>query len=416
MSTRGELKTFSFTVRVVRDWASLREAAFDGAWRAMRDRFYDPSMNNRDWDTIRRKYRGVAKECLGAEEFSSLVNMMLGELNASHMGHRGGSGPTAGSSSTSSWADKTQSIGLRYTMSDAGALVTSVIPRSPCSQSRSMMRAGDTVTAIDGLQLSKANDIDRMLTRDSIREIVLSVTAEDGANREVKVTPVSSISGLLYDEWVSDNRRSVDSLSGGKLGYLHIRSMNMSSLRDMEEDLFDAGHGKDGLVIDVRFNGGGSTTDHVLTVLTQPEHAITVSPGSGEGYPQDRKVYASWKKPIVLMCNEHSFSNAEILAHAIKHLKRGRVVGMRTAGGVISTGSARLIDGSSVRMPTRGWFLKGDGADMELNGCEPDICLWNKPGGRDDQLREAVRALAEDVKTAAETPRVKPTRAAELRK
>lgn len=192
--------------------------------------------------------------------------------------------------------------------------------------------------------------------------------------------------------------------------------MNMSSLRDMEEDLFDAGHGKDGLVIDVRFNGGGSTTDHVLTVLTQPEHAITVSPGSGEGYPQDRKIYASWKKPIVLMCNEHSFSNAEILAHAIKHLKRGRVVGMRTAGGVISTGSARLIDGSSVRMPTRGWFLKGDGADMELNGCEPDICLWNKPGGRDDQLREAVRALAEDVKTAAETPRVKPTRAAELRK
>src|SRR5690606_9574033 len=151
---------------------------------------------------------------------------------------------------------------------------------------------------------------------------------------------------------------------------------------------------KDGLIIDVRFNGGGSTTDHVLTALTQPIHAITVSRGSGEGYPQDRKVYASWSKPIVLMCNEHSFSNAEILSHAVKQLDRGRLVGMRTAGGVISTGSTSLIDGGSVRMPVRGWYLSTTGEDMELNGCEPHICLWNPPEGPDLQLEAAVATLA----------------------
>ncbi|MEZ5975993.1 MAG: S41 family peptidase [Planctomycetota bacterium] len=125
----------------------------------------------------------------------------------------------------------------------------------------------------------------------------------------------------------------------------------------------------------MRFNGGGSTTDHVLTALTQPQHALTQSRGSGLGYPQDRKVYATWDKPIVLLCNEHSFSNAEILSHAIQQIGRGRLVGMRTAGGVISTGGASLVDGSSMRMPTRGWYRVVDGKDMELNGCLPDIAL-----------------------------------------
>jgi len=204
---------------------------------------------------------------------------------------------------------------------------------------------------------------------------------------------------LLYDVWVENTRRAVENQSDGTLGYLHIRGMNTSSLRQMEEDLFHAGDGKEGLIIDVRNNGGGSTADHVMTMLSQPAHAITKSRGSEEGYPQDRKVYASWDKPIVLMCNEYSFSNAEILSHAVKQTGRGRLVGMRTGGGVISTGSVRLMDGSSVRMPGRGWDLISTGEDMELNGCEPDIAFWNAPGGEDLQLEVAVKTLLEDVAT-----------------
>src|SRR5438067_5751589 len=159
----------------------------------------------------------------------------------------------------------------------------------------------------------------------------------------------------------------VDRLSKGTLGYLHIAAMDMTSFYKFEEQLYAAGAGKDGLVIDVRENGGGSTTDHLLTALTQPVHAITVPRGGGQGYPQDRTVYATWNKPIVVLCNQNSFSNAEIFSHAIKTLKRGRLVGVPTAGGVVSTGGTAIMDIGYLRMPFRGWYVLGSGEDMELN-------------------------------------------------
>ncbi len=402
MDARGSTKTFAFSVRRTRDWSAIRQVSFDQAWRAMRDRFYDEKLNNRDWDAIRAKYRPVAAACLGADEFSELMNMMLGELNASHMGHRGGSDPLPNVEDQNNWSATTYHLGLRYVLprEDSGITVESVIPGSPCHQARSRVHEGETLLAIDGTPITRDFDLDAALTMDTLRDVELTVTDREGNERKVTVRPTRSVSGLLYDEWVENNRSKVDEWSEGKLGYLHIRGMDMRSFRQMETDLYDAGAGKDGLIVDVRFNGGGSTTDHVLTALTQPRHAITKSRGSGEGYPQDRKVYASWTKPIVLMCNEHSFSNAEILSHAVKQLGRGRLVGMRTAGGVISTGSARLLDGSSVRMPTRGWYLVSTGEDMELNGCAPDLALWNPPDGEDKQLDSAVRTLTSDVAQA----------------
>jgi len=399
MKKGTSMTTFGFSVRRTRDWSAVRQISFDQGWRAMRDRFYDPDMNNRDWDAIRRKYRPVAAQCLGQREFTDLMNMMLGELNASHMGHRGGSDALPNASSRSNWAPTTHHLGLRYAIErpDKGLVVTSVIPGSPCDLARSNVQAGETLLAVDGTAITKDTDLDSFLTMDQTRDIVLTIAGKDSSERKVTVRPTRSVAGLLYDEFVENNRKKVDELSNGKLGYLHIRGMNMSSFRQMEEDLYHAGAGKDGLIIDVRFNGGGSTTDHVMTALTQPVHAITKSRGSGEGYPQDRKIYASWTKPIVMMCNEHSFSNAEILSHAVKQIGRGRLVGMRTAGGVISTGSIGLLDGSSVRMPMRGWYLVSTGEDMELNGCTPDISLWNHPMGPDTQLQTAVKTLAEDV-------------------
>ena len=401
MDAQGKVTTFGFQVRTTRDWSTVRQVAFDQGWRAMRDRFYDESMNNRDWEAIRRKYRPVASQTLGASEFSELMNMMLGELNASHMGHRGGADPLPRPDGDGAWSPTTYHLGLRFDHHAAGPglVVESVIPGSPCHAERSRVEVGEVVLSIDDVPVGPDVDIEPLLTLDAVRDVELVVSDANGEQRTVTVRPTASVAGLLYDEFVEDTRARVEELSKGRLGYLHIRGMNMSSFRQMEEDLYHAGHGKDGLVIDVRFNGGGSTTDHVLTALTQPVHAITRSRGSGEGYPQDRKIYASWSKPIVLMCNEHSFSNAEILSHAVKQLGRGRLVGMRTAGGVISTGGVGLLDGSSVRMPMRGWYLVTTGEDMELNGCLPDIPLWNEPGGPDRQLEVAVETLLEDVRT-----------------
>jgi len=414
MSKSGKTETYGFEVRAELDWRVIRQAAFDQGWRAMRDRFYDPAYNNKDWYQIRSKYRPVAAQCLGAAEFSQLCNMMLGELNASHMGHRAGRDPLPDASRSNEWSPRTMHLGLRFDRAAGGPglLVESVIPGSPCSEERSHVAAGERVLAIDGTEVGPDADLDALLTMADVRDMTLSVQpAGGGEAREVTVRPTWSVRGLLYPEFVEKTRERVEELSEGRLGYLHIQGMNFSSFRQMEQDLFDAGYGKDGLIIDVRFNGGGSTTDHVMTALTQPVHAITKSRGSGEGYPQGRKVYASWTKPIVLMCNEHSFSNAEILSHAVKQVGRGRLVGMRTAGGVISTGSVRLMDGSSVRMPMRGWYLASTGEDMELNGCMPDIAMWNEPdwdspGGTDAQLATAVEALMEDVAKEPASPKL----------
>lgn len=423
MSVKGKTETFAFEVRSERDWREVRMITFDQGWRGMRDRFYDEAYNNKDWYAIRKKYRPMAAECLGAAEFSDLMNMMLGELNASHMGHRGGSDPLPDFDPQSEWSPITYHLGLRFEhgAEGPGLKVESVIPGSPCSRSRSLVEAGEILLQIDGTAVGPDVDVEKLLTMDEPRDVELRVRSAAGEERDVTVRPMGSVAGLLYDEWVEKTRAKVDELSEGKLGYLHIRGMNMGSFRQMEEDIYHAGAGKEGLIIDVRFNGGGSTADHVMTALTQPQHAITRSRGSGEGYPQDRRVYASWTKPIIMMCNEHSFSNAEIVSHAVKQTGRGRLVGMRTAGGVISTGSARLLDGSSVRMPTRGWYLVTTGEDMELNGCEPHVTLWNEPtwnspGGTDTQLSKAVDALNEDVAAEQAKGKVKIVPASELRK
>jgi tricorn protease len=191
----------------------------------------------------------------------------------------------------------------------------------------------------------------------------------------------------------------------------------MDSFRKFEEELYDAGAGKDGLVIDVRDNGGGSTADLLLTALTQPRHAIAVPRGGGPGYPQDRTVFATWTKPIVVLCNQNSFSNAEIFSHAIKTLKRGHVVGVPTAGGVISTGGTPIMDVGFLRMPFRGWHLIDTGEDMELNGAVPDFIVWPEPGdiarGKDTQVEKAVQVLLDDVKAWKARPQPKLKKASE---
>lgn len=423
MNLTGKTETFDFEVRTKRDWREIRKIVFDQGWRAMRDRFYDEAYNNKDWYAIRNKYRPMAAECLGADEFSELMNMMLGELNASHMGHRGGSDPLPNFDAQNEWSPTTYHLGLRFKTKGKGPglVVESVIPGSPCDRARSLVKADETLLEIDGTAVGPNVDIEKLLTMEEVRDVKLLVRSAAGEERDVVVRPTTSVGGLLYEEWVEKTRAKVEELSEGKLGYLHIQGMNFSSFRQLEEDIYHAGAGKDGLIIDVRFNGGGSTADHVMTALTQPLHAITMSRGSGEGYPQDRRVYASWTKPIVMMCNEHSFSNAEIVSHAVKQTGRGRLVGMRTAGGVISTGAVGLLDGGMVRMPMRGWYLSSTGEDMELNGCEPHIAFWNEPnwnspGGRDAQLAKAVEVLAEDVATEQAKGKVKITPASKLRK
>lgn len=412
LSESGQATPFPFRALATVDLPARYEAGFDLAWRAMRDGFYDGNLNNRNWDEIRRKYRSAARGAVDDQSFATVVQMMLGELNGSHLGFTPGGGPGGPggrrgrvAESGGEWNRTTAHFGLRFDPAHRGPglLVRDVIYGSPAWSERSRVLPGETVVAVDGTEVDPAMELTAVLNGQSERDVVLKVKNAAGEIRGVTIRPITfqAARALLYGHWVRNNQKLVGEKSAGRFGYVHIRGMDMGSFYDFERDLFAVASGREGLVIDVRENGGGSTADHLLTVLTQPVHAITRPRGGGAGYPQDRMVYATWNKPIVVLCNQNSFSNAEIFSHAVKTLRRGRLVGVPTAGGVISTGGTQIMDLGFLRMPFRGWFLLNDGEDMELNGAVPDFVIWPQPAdeakGRDEQLEKALAVLEEDV-------------------
>jgi tricorn protease len=361
----------------------------------------------------------MAGEAVDPETLGAVVSLMLGELNGSHLGFTVGrlTAPTPGAPTptepTASWREQTMHLGVRFDGSYAGPglKIRDVLPKGPADRKKSQLLPGELVLSINGLAVDPATDLTKAMNLPPNTDATLKVKNAKGEEREVKIRPIAytAARGLLYEKWLRDNREAVERASGGKLGYLHISGMSMPTFWKFQEELYSAGAGKDGLIIDVRENGGGSTADHLLTALTQPVHALTVPRGgTTSGYPNDRKIYATWNKPIVVMCNQNSFSNAEIFSHAIKTLKRGPVVGVTTAGGVISTGGTAIMDIGFLRLPFRGWYLVGDGQDMELNGCVPDHLLWPMPGempsGKDIQLAKAVEVLQGEVKAWQSKP------------
>jgi tricorn protease len=281
---------------------------------------------------------------------------------------------------------------------------------------------------IDGVKVGPKTDLTEVLNGPLERMIRLTVRGDEETGKErnkeledrtVLIRPASytSIRTQMHRDKIRKNRAMIDKLSGGKIGYVYVPRMQWNEFIKFEEEIYARGAGKDGLIIDVRNNGGGFTADHLLTVLSPPEHAFTVPRGGERGYPQDRRVYATWSKPITVLCNQNSFSNAEIFSHAIKELGRGKLVGVETSGGVISTGSKMIMDVGTLRMPFRGWYRLSDGQDMELNGAKPDITIWPEAGelskGHDRQIEKAVEVLKKDIAAFQKRPQPKAVRASE---
>ncbi|MFK5955014.1 MAG: S41 family peptidase [Planctomycetota bacterium] len=389
----GKGKTYGFSVRYREDLRDVREAVIGEVWRALDRNFYDPKFHGHDWAQSLVKWGPAARAASTREDYGEMVNWMLGEMNASHMGYY---------SFGSSAARETDapSMGLLGVLWDeayggAGRRVREVIDGTPAARTISPLHAGDVVLSVNGESYLAGDNWYRLMSGTAGRPTFLQVMNADQEIREVNIRPTSSINAALYHRFEDVSRARVEDVSEGRLGYIHIESMSTGPLVDFERDLFAAGHGKDGLIIDVRENGGGWTTDMILAMLTVRDHAITIPRGGGEGYPQGRRVFATWNKPIVVLCNENSYSNAEIFAWAIKTLNRGPLVGKATYGAVISTGGTSLMDGSFVRLPFRGWYVNDKNhTNMELNGCPVDYSVENLPGdgviGLDRQLEKAI--------------------------
>ncbi|MEZ5950779.1 MAG: S41 family peptidase [Planctomycetaceae bacterium] len=342
---------------------------------------------------------------------ATIIHLMLGELNGSHLGFSGSDLP--GPANPQQWIEQTAHLGVRFDPNHRGPglRIRDVIPDGPAAKAGSELRAGELILAINGTVIDPAYDLTQILNGTLARDLTLTVRSVDEppTEREVTLRPISFAAAreLLYPMLMQQRHDQVSEKSGNKFGYLHIRSMNQPSFEVFQKQLYELGYGKEGLIIDVRDNGGGFTTDHLLTALTQPRHSITVARDGVPGYPQDRTIYATWHKPIVVLCNQNSYSNAEIFSHAIKGLKRGKLVGVATAG-VISTGAVSIMDIGVLRYPFRGWYSQWTGEDMELSGAVPDVIIWPEPGqlpaGRDVQLEKAIEILAQEVELEQQKP------------
>jgi len=390
------------------DVASEQRQKFEETARTFGQTFYHPTMKGLDWEALSARYADLASQTRTSQAFNRVVDLLFGEVNGSHTGISGGfdhTGPRSGMGY----------LGVDSVAVDEGHWVTSVLVDGPADKAEGGLQIDDVIVAVDGTPLARdgqsVRDLRGVMGLTAGREILVDIR-RDGHDHTVLIEPISyrAQQGLAREAELAGRRAEVATLSDGRLGYLHIRGMNMPSVHTFEQDLYAAAHDKDGLVIDVRDNGGGFTTDILLASLTAPAHAFTVPRGANmsdvrpDSYPRDRRLLYGYSRPIVVLCNENSFSNAEIFSHAIKTIGRGTLVGEETFGGVISTGGFTLIDGTRVRQPFRGWYLP-DGTDMESRGAIPDVRVERLPGdevaGHDAQLEAAVKTL---LKQLPETP------------
>ncbi|MFN5661099.1 MAG: S41 family peptidase [Planctomyces sp.] len=384
--------------------ADQQSHKFREAARILGNGFYHPTLKGLNWPALVERYDILARRTRTSDEFDRVVNMLFGELDGSHTGINSSGGFSAPSPATGY-------LGIDFEAVPGGYRVTRVLPQGPGDREQSRLKVDDVIVSVDGQRFAATDDarprhdFHAMFMSRAGRELLLEIRrAGESKPVNLLIVPISSgeDTDLRYRDTVQRRTALVNELSGGKLGYLHVRSMNEQSVRDFERDLFAAADGKLGLIIDVRDNGGGSTADILLASLTAPRHTWTAPRGvelknvPRDAYPRDRRLIFGFVRPISVLINENSFSNAEIFAHAIKTIGRGKLVGTATYGGVISTGAASLIDGSTVRTPFRGWYLP-DGRDLENNGAEPDLNVPQTAAddarGHDAQLKAAVDEL-----------------------
>jgi tricorn protease len=398
-------KKVAFTVSVKIEKPKEWEEMFDDAWRTMKYRFYDPKMHGKDWDAMRTKYKPLVAYVGDRQELMNVINEMIGELNASHTGASvGGGGPGGGGRGEAASAS-TRHLGIEFDVDDAAGRykVTHVYEDGPADKDWLAIEAGNYLIAIDGKPVKAGDDYWRHLGRRLNRKVELTLNSkpEEEGSWKVKYEPISmtAYGNLRYERWVKDRRAIVDKLSGGRVGYLHIKAMDQPSLARFKKDLAEFRH-KEGLVIDERWNGGGNIEQELLAILVQRPYQVW-QPRGTEPTPRP---FAGYFGPKVVLQNWRSASNAEMFPAGFRALSLGKVIGTQTMGAVIGTGSYQLIDGSSIRTPGVGVFLADEGrTNMENSGVRPDVFVENSPednlAGRDRQLETAVREVMKDLKT-----------------
>ena len=373
---------------------------FHQAWEYLNDNFYDPQFHGVDWNAVHTAYAPVIAGARTPDEMRRLLSLMIGEMNASHMGIGGpppaGSGPVTG---------RTGLVFDRGAYEQRGVLqVADVVPLSPASVSDSI-RPGDRITALDGTPLDAHASFDSLLAYKIGKRILLTVVdGKTNMSHDVALRPVNAATerALLYRAWVAGRRAYVAKISGGRLGYVHMADMGGGAIDQLNLDLDSENHSKDGIVLDIRNNNGGFVNGHALDVLSRQPYVNMVRRGVPSVPGRPVLGQRALEAPTVLVTNQYTLSDGENFTEGYRTMKLGKVVGEPTAGWDVYTGGGTMVDGTTVRLP----FMRNaqlNGTALEQRPRAVDIPVERAMGesyaGRDTQLDAAVKELLAELDT-----------------
>ncbi len=380
------------------DFGREKLEMFREAWTYLRDNFFDPNFNGANWNEVQSEYGPLAAGARTPDELRRIILLMLGELNASHLG--------IGAPQGSAQPPATGRLGLRFDREEyetKGALrITEVIPLTPAALGN--LKPGEYLIAVDGTKIDARTNLDQLLAYKITRRVVLNVASSaDGAQkREVVVRPVNGGTerALLYRRWVEDNRAYVARISNGRLGYAHMSDMSTGALTQLYIDLDAENQKRDGVVVDVRNNNGGFVNVYAIDVFARRSY-FTMTP-RGLSTSPSRTVLGqrALELPTILVTNRHTLSDGEDFTEGYRSLRLGKVVGEPTAGWIIYTSGVQLIDGSALRLPYDR-ITANDGTVMEMHPRPVDVPVAKPLGesylGRDSQLEAAVTELLKQI-------------------
>jgi tricorn protease len=388
----GRLNT---ALRMLVDPRAEYRQMFDEGWRFQRDFLYVPNLHGADYHRTKAMYQPFLEHVRHRSDFTYLLDVLGAEVAVGHSYVSGGDFPVIPQVSVGL-------LGADFEIANGRYRVTKVYSgeswnpqlRGPLAQPGMEVNAGDYILAIDGADLAGTDNIYRLLEGTANRQTVLTVNATPSPNgaRRVTVVPVASEAALRQFDWVEGNRRTVDQLSGGQLAYVYLPNTGGPGYAFFNRYYF-AQQDRPGVVVDERFNGGGSAADYMVDIMARDLHGYFNNPVA------DRRPFTTpgagiWG-PKVMIINEMAGSGGDLLPYMFRRMQLGPLVGTRTWGGLVGIwDTPQLIDGGTMQAPRGGFFDRDGKWAVENEGVAPDIEVEMTPkdviAGRDPQLERAV--------------------------
>lgn len=365
-----------------------RQYMFEHIWRQTKDKFYDPNMHGIDWDLMGKDYGPKIQSISHNRDFAIIMSEMLGELNASHTGSGYRNKPSAFAS--------TASLGVLFEAKaqKQGLLISEVLPYSPLKRSKTEITKGMLLTHIDGKPVNIKHNLFDALNGKQGKRVRLSIkNGRKSFDTVIRPISLSDEKQALYTRWVDSRRAYVNSISKGKIGYVHVKQMDDDSFREVYSDLFGPNFEKKAVVIDTRFNSGGWLHDDLVVLFNGKQYTKMLPRGREyAGDPIER-----WTKPSIVLMNEGNYSDGYIFPVAYKAYEIGQTVGMPVPGTGTPVWWETLLSGDVYFGIPQIAVTDMQGNVMENNQLEPDILVNNSPEsvakGEDEQLKRAVQAL-----------------------